>query len=277
MSDAISFYNQRIVTNESADPIIRVLETDIDLYYHIAFEMYTAIERNNRENKESVFIAPVGPTFQYRRFAWLCRHRPIDLSRLHIFFMDEYLDERGHLLDPQNPLSFRGFIQRELIDLLDDSAALNPAQIHFPDPNKPEAYDAQLSSLGGAQICFAGVGINGHIAFNEPPSQEEAGFRKKPSRVVSLSRETITINSNTALGGALEQIPSKAVTVGMKQILGSRRIMIYLNRPWQRAVARKLLFGPITTLFPASLVRECKDVVITMTSSVAIPTDIGLR
>lgn len=277
MSDAIGFYNQRIVPNESVAPIIRVVETDIDLYYHIAFEMYMAIERNNRDNQPSVFIAPVGPTFQYRRFAWLCRQRPIDLSRLHVFFMDEYLDENGHLIDPNDPLSFRGFVRRELLDLLEDVATFKPAQIYFPDPTDPEKYDARLESLGGAQICFAGVGINGHLAFNEPPSQEEPGFRNVPSRVVTLSRETITINSNTALGGAWEQIPSQAVTVGMMQILKSRRIMIYLNRPWQRAVARKLLFGPITTLFPASLVREHKDVVVTMTAAVAVPPDFGLR
>jgi len=277
MSDAISFYNQRIVSNESIAPIVRVVETDIDLYYHIAFEMYTAIERNNRDNLPSVFIAPVGPTFQYRRFAWLCRQRPIDLSQLHIFFMDEYLDKKGQLIDPNDTLSFRGFVRRELLDLLDDVSTFKPAQIYFPDPIDPDAYDARLSSLGGAQICFAGVGINGHLAFNEPPSQEEPGFRNAPSRVVTLSRETITINSNTALGGAWEQIPSQAVTVGMKQILESYRIMVYLNRPWQRAVARKMLFGPVTTLFPASLVREHKDVVVTMTESVAVPPNFGLR
>ncbi len=277
MSDAISFYNQRIAPNESGSPIIRVVETDIDLYYHIAFEMYTAIERNNRDDNPSVFIAPVGPTFQYRRFAWLCRQRPIDLSRLHVFFMDEYLDEGGHLIDPADPLSFRGFVRRELVDLLDGVTTFNPGQIYFPDPDDPGEYDARLSSLGGAQFCFAGVGINGHLAFNEPPSQDDPAFRDAPSRVVALSRETITINSNTTLGGAWEQIPRQAVTVGMKQILESRRIMVYLNRPWQRAVARKLLFGPITTLFPASLVREHDDVVITMTDSVAVPPDFGLR
>ena len=145
-----------------------MVETDIDLYYHIAFEMYTAVEQNNRENKPSVFIAPVGPAFQYRRFAWLCRQRPIDLSELHVFFMDEYLDENGHLIDTNCPLSFRGFVRRELFALLEGVATLKPMQIYFPDPTNPEKYDTRLDSLGGAQICFAGVGINGHLAFNEP-------------------------------------------------------------------------------------------------------------
>ena len=67
------------------------------------------------------------------------------------------------------------------------------------------------------------------------------------------------------------------MTVGMKQILKNRRIIVYLNRPWQRAAARNLLFGPITTLFPASLVREHKDIVVTMIDSVAVPPDFGLR
>jgi glucosamine-6-phosphate deaminase len=277
MDDIISLYNQQIVSNEAASPAVRVVETDIDLYYHIAFEMYSAIEQNNRENRPTVFIAPVGPTFQYRRFVWMYRQRPIDLSQLHIFFMDEYLDENGTLIDLASPLSFRNFVRRELIEPLDGVASFHADQIYFPDPKDPGRYDKRLESLGGAKICFAGVGINGHLAFNEPPSREEASFRNASTRIVTLSRETITINSNTALGGAWEQIPSRAVTVGMKQILESRRIMIYLNRPWQRAVVRKMLFGPITTLFPVSLVREHNDVVVTMTDSVAAPLDFQLQ
>jgi glucosamine-6-phosphate deaminase len=125
------------------------------------------------------------------------------------------------------------------------------------------------------------VGINGHLAFNEAPepgqqvSNEE--FKALPTRVIPLTRETITINSNTALRGAFERIPKQAVTVGFKQIFDSERIVVYLNRPWQSAVVRKLLFGEITARFPASLLRDHPDVRLVMTREVAEKPDFKLR
>ena len=125
------------------------------------------------------------------------------------------------------------------------------------------------------------MGINGHLAFNEAPepnqqvSNEE--FKALPTRVIPLTRETITINSNTALRGAFERIPKQAVTVGFKQIFDSERIMVYLNRPWQSAAVRKLLFGEIAARFPASLLRDHPDVRLVMTREVAGKPDFQLR
>lgn len=297
-------------------PMVDVVDSDVDLYYRMAVEMYQAIRTNNGFGKRTVFIVPVGPTFQYRRFVYLCREMPIDLSGLHLFFMDEYLAgaalpgaaSRGAappgpgLIGIDSPLSFRGFVHRELVEPLmalnaagpggaapgsadsgssdsDYRVPLNfsPDQIYFPDPADPGAYDSRLADLGGADICFAGVGINGHLAFNEPPAKEQGDFFNLGTRIVELSRETITINSNTALGGAWEQIPKQAITIGMKQILASRSLRIFLNRPWQRAVVRKLLYGPVTSTFPASSAQEHVDARITMTAEVAAPPQFALR
>jgi glucosamine-6-phosphate deaminase len=125
------------------------------------------------------------------------------------------------------------------------------------------------------------VGINGHLAFNEPPEPEDGmsdeAFRELSSRVLSLSRETITINSNTALRGAFDQIPQRAVTVGFKQIMASRRLRIYLNRPWQSAVIRKLLFAPQGAYFPATFARTHPDVRLTLTGLVAERPQFALK
>ena len=253
---------------------IRVVETDVELYWHMAYELYEVAERSAAQGREVACIVPVGPTFQYRRFAWLVDRRPVDLSRLRLFFMDEYL-ENGALIDEESALSFRGFIRRELLEPL--VGRFEPSQVQFPNPADPAAYDAALEEAGGAEVCFAGVGINGHLAFNEPPAHDDPTFRDAPTRVVDLTPHTITINSNTALGGAWERIPPQAITVGMKQILSSRRLMVYLNRPWQRAVARKMLWGPVTATFPASYAQEHGNCVVTMTREVAAPPDFGLR
>jgi glucosamine-6-phosphate deaminase len=130
-------------------------------------------------------------------------------------------------------------------------------------------------------VCYAGVGITGHLAFNEPPEPGEQvdpdEFLRSVTRVVLLSRETVTINSNTALRGAMNLVPQQAVTIGFKRIMAARKLRIYLNRPWQSAVVRRFLFGPETVTFPVSLARQHPDVAAIITSEVAAPIDLGLR
>jgi len=87
--------------------------------------------------------------------------------------------------------------------------------------------------------------------------------------VLDLNRETRLINSVTAANGWVDAIPRKAVTVGMKEILGSRAVRIYMNRLWQPAIVRKFIHGPITPFCPASFLQEHPDVKVTIASYAA--------
>ena len=267
------FLERELSADDDSLPLpLSITESDVDLYWLMALDMYRERAADLRAGRRTVFIVPVGPVYQYRRFITLVDSLPLDLSGLHLFFMDEYLDAEDRAVGIDHPLSFRGFIRRELADPLSGRHEFNPAQVHFPDPANPEAYDAAIAALGGASVCYAGVGINGHLAFNEAPSGASS-----PSRIVSLTPETITTNSHTALGGAYERIPRRVVTVGMKSILASRRLTIWMNRPWQKTVVRKLLFGPITPEFPASFAREHGKAELTITATVAEAPRFGLR
>ena len=137
-----------------------------------------------------------------------------------------------------------------------------------------------IDERGGVDVCFGGIGINGHIAFNEPPEPGESmsveEFAGLPTRALSLSRETRTINSVT-VGGEMAVIPGRAVTVGMKEILASRRLRFYCNRPWQRAVVRRVLHGPLTAACPASFLRTHADAELAVADYVAELPDIKLR
>jgi glucosamine-6-phosphate deaminase len=276
----MNIYNIDLEKRKSSIPL-EIVETDIDLYYHMAFSLYIEVEKNNSNDRDTVVILPVGPVFQYRRFVFLCEKRRLDLSRLYCFFMDEYLDDNKRLISAGDPLSFRGFIDREFMEKMPGEMGLKRGNIFFPSPDNPGEYDGELSKLGNADVCFAGVGINGHLAFNEPfPSDKAVSseeFGNLGTRVVKLTRETITINSNTAMRGAYEKIPEYAVTVGFNQILNSKKIMVYLNRPWQSSVVRKMLFGEKTASFPASLLRDHPDVQLILTRTVSLKPDFTLR
>ncbi len=276
------YYHKDLYALRGRGPVAHeILETDVDLYWHIALTMYDEIEAALTRKKNAVFIVPVGPVYQYRRFVQLIRRRPLSLGHVRLFFMDEYLSDPQTWIPEDSPLSFRGFIQRELLDALPKEAGLTPDQIHFPDPRDPAAYDAALAALGGPDMCIAGVGITGHIAFNEPPEPGESmsneAFASLPSRVIRLARESVAINSNTAMRGAMDQIPPLAVTVGMRQILSAKRLRVYLNRPWQSAVVRRLMFGEATCAFPVTLTRAHQDLRVIMTAMVAEKPEFSLK
>jgi glucosamine-6-phosphate deaminase len=171
-------------------------------------------------------------------------------------------------------------MDRAFYNLLDP--ALAPLLEHrvFPDPAHPEAIKTLIDSRGGVDACFGGIGINGHLAFNEPPEPGQTmtieEFVALPTRVLSLSRETRTINSVT-VGGEISVIPRRAITVGMKEILASRRLRFYCNRHWQSGVIRRALHGPLAAECPASLLRTHPDASVTLTDFVGEPPNIKLR
>lgn len=220
-----------------------------------------------------VFIVPVGPVGQFRLWAEECNRNGVSLADLVVINMDEYLDgESADFIPLSDGLSFRAHMQRNFFERLDPRLAPPPEGRYFPDPRRPEATGALIDRHGGVDSCFGGVGITGHLAFNDPPEPGETvdadAFAHLPTRVVRLSRETRLVNSITTCGGNVDRIPPRAVTVGMKEILASRKVRIYLNRPWQCAIARKLLHGPVTSAVPASLLQRHRDARVVATDLV---------
>ena len=254
---------------------VEVLSTDEDLYHDMARRMLNAVRENDRIGKPTVFILPVGPVGQYPRMARICNLERISLRNIWCFNMDEYLTEDGEWVPVDHPLSFRGHMRRSLLDLLDDDLAPPAEQVVFPDPRDLRKVPLMMEELGGVDVCYAGIGINGHIAFNEPPEPGEEmsaeEFAELPTRVLELSRETRTINSVTVADGNIPLIPRTAVTLGMRECLSAREVRLYANRPWQRAVIRRVLHGPVTSEVPCSLVQTHANASLTLTEFVAQP------
>lgn len=233
---------------------------------------YRAAKQAGR--RKVVFILPVGPVGQYDLVAQWCNAEGLSLADLVAVNMDEYLTPDGRDLIPlSDPLSFRRHMDEHFFCRLDPRLAPPPDQRIFPPARNPESLTRLIAAYGGADVCFGGIGITGHVAFNDPPEPGEAlaveAFRELPTRVVRLSRETRLINAVTAARGNVDRIPELAVTVGMKEILESRKIRIYMNREWQAAVVRKILHGPVTVRTPASLLQTHPDVRLTIADYVA--------
>jgi glucosamine-6-phosphate deaminase len=97
-------------------------------------------------------------------------------------------------------------------------------------------------------------------------------FKNSRTRVLALAPETIVVNAIQAAGGNLEAIPPMAVTLGLKVILGARRLRLYFNRgQWQRAILRRALFMEPTVRYPVTLAQEHPDVLLIADSETAQP------
>ncbi len=259
---------------------VRILGDALSLARDLADDLRTEILAAQREGRSATFIIPVGPVDQYPLLARMLNEEKISCRNVVFIGMDEYLNGHGAWLPTDHPLSFRGYLNRMFYDRLDPAVAPPSQSRVFPDPRDISAVPKLIAARGGVDVCYGGIGITGHIAFNEPPALDGGvsveAFAALPTRILTLTSETRTINSVT-VGGEISIIPHRAVTIGMKEILGARRLRLYCNRTWQSSVVRRVLHGPLTAACPASLMRNHPDASLTVADYVAAPPDIRLR
>jgi glucosamine-6-phosphate deaminase len=259
---------------------VRIVGNAASLANDMARAMAECIRQAQADGRGATLIIPVGPVDQFPVLARLVNEERLSLKDTVLINMDEYLTEDDEWIPLDHPLSFRGYVNRNFYDLMDARLAPPPENRVFPDPRDPEAIGRLIAKRGGVDACFGGIGINGHLAFNEPPEPGESStieaFAALPTRVLDLARETRAINAVT-VGGELSVVPRRCISVGMKEILGSRRLRFYCNRPWQSGVVRRALHGSLTPACPASYLRTHADAVLTLTDYVAARPDVQLR
>ncbi len=250
-------------------PVLKLGDSG-EVFYEFAVQMVSEIQKNNAAGRHTVFICPVGPVGQYPIFVRLVNRDRISLKNCWFLNMDEYLTEDGQWIDRDSKLSFRGFMDPEVYGRIDSALLMPPEQRVFPDPNDLARIPALIEALGGVDICFGGIGITGHLAFNEP--QEELtpeAFAALPTRVLDISPETRAVNAIGDLGGAVEDMPRRCITIGMKEILGAKKLRLAVFRDWHRAVCRRAAYGDVTAAFPATLAQRHPDALLYVNDNAA--------
>jgi 6-phosphogluconolactonase/glucosamine-6-phosphate isomerase/deaminase len=108
-------------------------------------------------------------------------------------------------------------------------------------------YDQLLEKFGPADLAILGLGINGHIGLNEPAPQLSA-----QAHMTKLAPSTLT-RVKSQMGD--DQAPTHGLTLGMAQIMGARQLLLLASGRQKAKAVKKMLSGPITTEFPASLLQ----------------------
>jgi glucosamine-6-phosphate deaminase len=250
---------------DSWSPVKVVILPDVETLYHtFARSIADKIKANNERGELTKLILPVGPTPQYPILAEITNRERISWKNVWTFNMDEYLDWQGRPIPEDHPMSFRGFMKRNLFNLISEELRIPMDQAWFPDPFNPDAIDDKIQELGGVDTAYGGIGYHGHIAFNEPVdtyyvrlTPEE--FKNSKTRVVELNSDTFVINSLCGIGGNPYGLPPRAVTIGMKPILEAKTIELYCDGGdlnWQLASFRIACMHPPTLDRPVTYVQE---------------------
>lgn len=252
----------------------RIVSDEWSIYFDMAMTMLEEIIANNNAGKKTVMIVPVGPTQQYPILADMVNRLGVSLKNVHFFNMDEYMLSADQVIDKEDPMSFQYRMNTEFYNRVNPDLVMPEAQRHFPQPGKESEYDALIEKLGGVDLCLGGLGINGHVAFNEaaefddPISPDE--FALLNTRVLPISRETKTINAYGYQRGDLRGMPQWCITIGMRQIIAARKIYIALNRPWQHGPFKHALLGPEQAQLPASLLRRNENLIYCTTADIMV-------
>ncbi|WP_059172059.1 glucosamine-6-phosphate deaminase [Bacillus sp. FJAT-27445] len=166
--------------------------------------------------------------------------------------LDEYIG-----LPRTDVNSYYAFMKTNLFDHID----IKPERTFIPDGSAPDLeaecanYEKKIAELGGVDLQLLGIGRNGHIAFNEPGTP----FSSR-THIISLTEETIA--DNARFFASPEEVPTKAITMGISTILESKEIILLANGKSKAEAIRSLVKGEITEDFPASALQRHGNVTI---------------
>jgi len=223
---------------------VRIFRTAADAARSTASIAATYLERE----PASVLGLPTGRTF-HSVYKELVRHHAAagsDFSRAHTFNIDEFVG-----LHAADRGSFSAFMQAHLFRHIN----LPADHVHFLDGQAPDLgaecsrFEREIAERGGLDLLLLGLGINGHIGFNEPAASLHARTHR-----TRLSPETRRANA-AGFGGRMAAVPREALTMGMATLLEARSIVLLATGRDKAGVVRAMLRGTITTALPASFLQ----------------------
>ncbi len=188
---------------------------------------------------------------QFELLAALCRNTEIDWRRVTAFHLDEYID-----LPEAHPASFRRYLRERFLAHVPQIGALHLIDGNTPDlPGELARLNALIAPLA-IDVVFAGIGENGHLAFNDPPADfaAEEGFK-----IVTLDEACRRQQLNEGWFPSLDLVPARAITMTVRQIMRGRRLVLSISGDRKAAAVRGAVEGPVTNLCPASILQWHPD------------------
>lgn len=182
----------------------------------------------------------------------MCEAKKVDFSEVTTFNLDEY-----YPIDNYNNQSYHYFMKEQLFDHIN----IDQSKTDVPDGSVSDVekeclnYEAKIKKSGGVDLQLLGIGLNGHIGFNEPNEYFDG-----ITHLVDLNESTIEANSR--LFESIDEVPKKAISMGIKTILMAKKIILLVNGEKKANIIKETILGAITPSVPASALQLHQDVTI---------------
>ncbi len=203
-------------------------------YQQLSQEMAEAVAKLLRAQPSARLGLPTGhsPLGAYKLLSQWSEQGKLDWSKACCFALDEYIDA-----DAEE--SFQHFLETNLYrhTNLPDGQKFNPKNV--------DNYDQLIRDMGGLDLTILGIGTNGHIAFNEPGTPRMSWTHC--TRLTEATRE-----ANQTYFGPGEEVPKRAVTMGIETILASKQIILIASGAHKQEVLERALLGTTDVNLPAS-------------------------
>ncbi|MEZ6093850.1 MAG: 6-phosphogluconolactonase [Pirellulaceae bacterium] len=220
---------------------------------HVALTVATVIRERNSLGQNAVLALPAGstPLSVYRELIRMHREDGLDFSRVITFNLDEYYGIGSDTLQ-----SYQRWIQEHFLNHIN----IQPQNTHIPDgtvrAENVEGYcrefEFQIQQAGGLDLALLGIGSNGHIGFNEPYSSADSRMR-----LVHLDPASRRAAASDFFG--MDNVPKQALTLGLGNILESRKILLMALGEHKAQIIQQTLEGPVTEKIPATFLKNHSD------------------
>lgn len=192
------------------------------------------------------------PLGTYKQLIDWYKKGDIDFSGVTSVNLDEYVG-----LDGNNDQSYRYFMNTNFFNHINISInnTFVPNGCATDLESEGARYDRHIEQLGGIDLQLLGIGLDGHIGFNEPDK-----YFVKSTHVVDLHESTIKANSRFFANES--EVPKQAITMGMVSIMQAKKILLIANGKAKRDILEKAFYGPITPEIPASILQLHPDITV---------------
>lgn len=181
----------------------------------------------------------------------------IDFSGVTSVNLDEYVG-----LDGSSDQSYRYFMNKNFFEHIniDIKNTFVPNGCAEDLEKEGLEYDKHIEELGGIDLQLLGIGLDGHIGFNEPDR-----YFVKSTHVVDLHESTIKANSRFFANE--NEVPKQAITMGMVSIMQAKKILLIASGKAKYDILKKAFYGPITPEIPASILQLHPDITVIYSES----------
>ncbi|KQK29618.1 glucosamine-6-phosphate deaminase [Bosea thiooxidans] len=211
-----------------------------------------AIRDELARHGEATIIVATGAS-QFEMLQHLVAAEGIDWSKVTAFHLDEYVG-----LSEEHPASFRRYLRERFLAPLNNA----PRFVPVDGEGDPQAAVKQLNQLIAGKrvaVCFAGIGENCHLAFNDPPADFDT---EEPYLVVNLDEACRQQQFGEGWFPSFDAVPRQAISMSVRQILKSELIVLSVSDTRKAEAAKAALEGPVSNLAPASILQTHKRTVL---------------